>query len=56
MVQVLGEQFIHDHILPHTQLRRLLRPQEVAEFIRFLLRNAAVSGSLWVDAGWHPAA
>jgi len=43
MVQVLGEQFIHDHILPHTQLRRLLR-------------NAAVSGSLWVDAGWHPAA
>ena len=56
MVRALGEDVIRDQILPNTQLRRLLRPDEVAEGIRFLLRNAAVSGALWVDAGWHPAA
>jgi len=56
MVRALGEDFIVKQILPHTQLRRLLRPDEVADAIRFMLRNSAVSGSLWVDAGWHPAA
>lgn len=56
MVQNLGEDLIRDHILPQTQLRRLLRPDEIADAICFMLRNSAVSGSLWVDAGWHPAA
>lgn len=56
MVRALGEEMIREHILPHTQLRRLLRPDEVADAICFMLRNSAVSGSLWVDAGWHPAA
>lgn len=56
MVRALGEDFVAKQILPHTQLRRLLRPDEVADAIRFMLRNSAVSGSLWVDAGWHPAA
>jgi NAD(P)-dependent dehydrogenase (short-subunit alcohol dehydrogenase family) len=56
MVQALGQQLISEHILPHTQLRRLLRPDEIADAICFRLRNSAVSGSLWVDAGWHPAA
>lgn len=56
MVRNLGEDLIRDVILPQTQLRRLLRPEEVADAICFLLRNSAVSGSLWVDAGWHPAA
>jgi NAD(P)-dependent dehydrogenase (short-subunit alcohol dehydrogenase family) len=56
MVQALGQDLIQQQILPHTQLRRLLRPDEVADAICFMLRNSAVSGSLWVDAGWHPAA
>lgn len=56
MVQALGQDLINEHILPHTQLRRLLRPDEIADAICFMLRNSAVSGSLWVDAGWHPAA
>ncbi|HUN82305.1 MAG TPA: SDR family oxidoreductase, partial [Phycisphaerae bacterium] len=56
MVRALGEDMIQHSILPNTQLRRLLRPEEVADAICFMLRNSAVSGSLWVDAGWHPAA
>ncbi|MFO0972163.1 MAG: SDR family oxidoreductase [Phycisphaerae bacterium] len=56
MVRALGQELIEHHILPHTQLRRLLQPEEIADAIVFMLRNSAVSGSLWVDAGWHPAA
>jgi len=56
MVQALGEDLIEHQILPNTQLRRLCRPDEIADAICFMMRNAAVSGSLWVDAGWHPAA
>jgi len=56
MVRALGEDFIKEHILPHTQLRRLCRPSEIADAIVFMLRNSAVSGTLWVDGGWHPAA
>jgi 3-oxoacyl-[acyl-carrier protein] reductase len=56
MVRALGQDQVSQHILPQTQLRRLLRPEEVADAICFMLRNSAVSGSLWVDAGWHPAA
>ena len=56
MVRALGEEMIQNTILPQTQLRRLLRPDEVADAICFMLRNSAVSGTLWVDAGWHPTA
>jgi NAD(P)-dependent dehydrogenase (short-subunit alcohol dehydrogenase family) len=56
MVRALGEEFIETQILPQTQLRRLLRPAEVAHAIVFMLQNSAVSGTLWVDAGWHPIA
>jgi 3-oxoacyl-[acyl-carrier protein] reductase len=56
MVRALGEKFIEDHIIPRTQLRRLIQPEEIADAICFMISNAAVSGSLWADAGWHPAA
>ena len=56
MVRAMGKERVEQHILPNTQLRRLLRTDEVADAIIFMLRNSAVSGSLWVDAGWHPAA
>jgi NAD(P)-dependent dehydrogenase (short-subunit alcohol dehydrogenase family) len=56
MVRALGEEYIAKKVLPYTQLRRLIRPQEIAEAICFLIANAAVSGELWADAGWHPSA
>jgi NAD(P)-dependent dehydrogenase (short-subunit alcohol dehydrogenase family) len=54
MVQALGKDFIESNILPATQLGRLIRPQEIADAICFLISNSAVSGELWADAGWHP--
>ena len=54
MVRALGEKFINENIIPRTQLRRLIQPEEIADAICFMISNAAVSGSLWADAGWHP--
>ncbi len=56
MVRALGEDFIQTNILPYTQLRRLIRPEEIADANYFLICNSAVSGELWADAGWHPTA
>jgi NAD(P)-dependent dehydrogenase (short-subunit alcohol dehydrogenase family) len=56
MVRALGEEYINKAILPYTQLRRLIRPKEIADAICFLIANSAVSGELWADAGWHPSA
>jgi 3-oxoacyl-[acyl-carrier protein] reductase len=56
MVQALGDEFIAKNILPYTQLRRLIRAEEIADAICFLISNSAVSGELWADAGWHPSA
>lgn len=56
MVRSLGEEYIAKNILPATQLRRLIRPDEIADAICFLISNSAVSGELWADAGWHPSA
>jgi NAD(P)-dependent dehydrogenase (short-subunit alcohol dehydrogenase family) len=56
MVRALGEEYIANNILPWTQLRRLIRPEEIADAICFMIANSAVSGELWADAGWHPSA
>ena len=56
MVRALGEEYIQKNILQHTQLGRLIRPDEIAEAICFMIANSAVSGNLWADAGWHPSA
>jgi 3-oxoacyl-[acyl-carrier protein] reductase len=56
MVRALGEKFIEEQIIPRTQLRRLIQPEEIADAICFMISNVAVSGSLWADAGWHPGA
>lgn len=56
MVRALGQEYITKNILPYTQLRRLIRPDEIADAICFLITNTAVSGELWADAGWHPSA
>jgi len=56
MVRALGEEYIGKNILPFTQLGRLIRPEEIADAICFMLANSAVSGELWADAGWHAPA
>jgi 3-oxoacyl-[acyl-carrier protein] reductase len=56
LVRALGDDFIEQNIIPRTQLRRLIQPEEIADAICFMISNAAVSGSLWADAGWHPSA
>jgi NAD(P)-dependent dehydrogenase (short-subunit alcohol dehydrogenase family) len=55
MVRALGEDFIRQHILPQTKLRRLIRTEEIADAICFMISNSAVSGELWADAGWTVA-
>lgn len=56
LVRAMDPKLIREKILPLTQLRRLLQPEEVAEAILFMIKNSAMSGALWVDAGWHPPA
>lgn len=56
MVQQLGKDFLEKNVLPYTQLRRLIRTEEIADAICFMISNSAVSGELWADAGWHPPA
>jgi NAD(P)-dependent dehydrogenase (short-subunit alcohol dehydrogenase family) len=54
MLHTLGQKFIDERILPHTQLGRLIRPEEIGDAICFMIGNSAVSGELWADAGWSP--
>jgi NAD(P)-dependent dehydrogenase (short-subunit alcohol dehydrogenase family) len=56
MVRALGEDYIKKYILPGTQLGRLIKPEEIADAICFMISNSAVTGELWADAGWHPSA
>ena len=56
MVRAMGDDYINKYILPFTQLGRLIRSDEIADAICFMLANSAVSGELWADAGWHPPA
>ena len=55
MVRALGEEYIRTKVLPQTQLKRLIKPEEIADAICFMVTNAAVSRELWADAGWRPA-
>ena len=56
MVRAMGVDYVAKNILPYTQLGRLIAPEEIADAICFMLSNSAVSGELWVDAGWHAPA
>lgn len=55
MVRAMGDEYIEKYVLPDTQLGRLIRPEEIADAICFMISNSAVSGELWADAGWHPS-
>lgn len=54
MVEKMGQELIDKVVIPHTQLKRLIQPEEIAEAICFMVQNPIVSGELWADAGWHP--
>ncbi len=54
MVRAMGEKLIEEYVLPHSQIQRLARPEEIADAICFMVTNSAVSGAIWADAGWHP--
>ncbi len=56
MVRALGKEYIEKYVLPDTQLGRLIRPEEIADAICFMISNSAITGELWADAGWHPNA
>lgn len=56
MVRAMDPKIINEYVLPKTQLGRLLRAEEVADAICFMIKNPAVSNSIWADAGWHPPA
>lgn len=56
MARALGEEFLEKNVLPYTQLRRLIKPEEISDAVCFMISNSAVSGELWADAGWHPPA
>jgi NAD(P)-dependent dehydrogenase (short-subunit alcohol dehydrogenase family) len=56
MVRAMGEEYINKNIIPYTQLKRLIRPDEIADTICFMILNHAISGEVWCDAGWHPSA
>ena len=53
MVRALGDEYIAEKILPQTLLRRLIRPEEIAAGICFMISDSAMTGELWLDAGWH---
>ena len=46
MVRALGNEYIETQVLPATQIKRLIRPEEIADAICFLIQNSAVSGQL----------
>ena len=56
ILRALGEDYLAKHVLPDTQLGRLIKPEEIADAICFMITNQAVSGEIWADAGCHPAA
>ena len=56
MVRALGEEYIQDGVIPQTLMRRLIQPEEIADAICFMISNSVVTGALWADAGWRPAA
>jgi NAD(P)-dependent dehydrogenase (short-subunit alcohol dehydrogenase family) len=49
------ETVVAKNVLPSTQLKRLIRVEEVADAVVFMIANSAVSGQIWADAGFHPA-
>jgi NAD(P)-dependent dehydrogenase (short-subunit alcohol dehydrogenase family) len=56
MVQAVPQAIIEKKVLPQVQIGRLIRPDEVAEAICYMLSNDAASREQFVDGGYAPAA
>lgn len=56
MVQAVPQAIIEKKVLPQVQIGRLIRPDEVAEAICYMLSNDASSREQFVDGGYAPAA
>jgi NAD(P)-dependent dehydrogenase (short-subunit alcohol dehydrogenase family) len=56
MVQAVPQEIIKEKVLPSTQLKRLITPDEIADTVCFMISNSCVTKEIWVDAGWHPMA
>jgi NAD(P)-dependent dehydrogenase (short-subunit alcohol dehydrogenase family) len=56
MVQAVPQAIIEKKVLPQVQIGRLIRPDEVAEAICYMLSNEAASREQFVDGGYAPAA
>ncbi len=56
MVQAVPEAILQKKVLPLVQIGRLIRPEEVAEAICYMLSNDAASREQFVDGGYAPAA
>jgi len=54
-VRALGEKFINENYHSENSVATADPPEEIADAICFMISNAAVSGSLWADAGWAPS-
>jgi NAD(P)-dependent dehydrogenase (short-subunit alcohol dehydrogenase family) len=50
----LDENALNEQVRTRTRLGRLLRPEEIAEAIGFLITCPAVDAPLWLGAGWWP--
>ena len=55
MVKKMKPEIIEKGVLPATQMKRLIEPEEIAEAVCFMASNPMVTGEIWVDAGWHPS-
>lgn len=56
MVQAVPYAILEKKVLPQVQIGRLIRPDEVAEAIHYLLCNEAAGREQFVDGGYAPAA
>lgn len=54
MVEAMGDELVENFVKPNTQLKRLVTPGEIADAVNFVVRNDAVFGEVWPNAGWHP--
>ena len=56
MLEQLPEGVFSEQFQPKIPLGRMIEPKEIAEAVGILIKNPAISGPLWADAGLPPMA
>ncbi len=51
MVAEMPEGYFEQHIKPHVQLGRLIKPEEIARAVTDMIENPIISGQIWADGG-----